>query len=156
MKTEKKTKEIQQKLKTVLVTKYEICVVHRITRAVGPDHTWTNADEALKFPAGQTFQVFGNFRIWNSAPHNRDQSWGIRLRLTLKLGSMQHSLRMNDLLRTLLKRLRHRWTFGLADIEQSSGELVVKKASTTFISTWQNHLRVSFDPEEGNFENLTT
>ena len=37
---------------------------------------------------------------------------------------------MNDLLRTLLKRLRRRWTFGLADIEQSSGELVVKKASS--------------------------
>ena len=69
---------------------------------------------------------------------------------------MQHSLRMNDLLRTLLKRLRRRWTFGLADIEQSSGELVVKKASTTFISTSQNHLRVSFDVDEGNFENLKT
>ena len=77
-----------------------------------------------------------------------DQSRGIRLRLTLKLGSMQHYLRMNDLLRTLLKRLRRRWTFGLADIEQSSGELVVKKASTTFISTSQNHLRVSFDLDE--------
>ena len=106
----------------------------------------------------ETFLVFGNFRVWNSAPHNnRDQSWGIRLRLTLKLGSMQQSLRMNDLLRTLLKRLLcRRWTFELADIEQSSGELVVKKASTTFISTSQNHLRVSFDPEEGNFENLKT
>ena len=69
---------------------------------------------------------------------------------------MQQSLRMNDLLRTLLKRLRHRWTFELADIEQSSGGLVVKKASTTFISTWQKHLRVSFDPKEGNFENLKT
>ena len=85
-----------------------------------------------------------------------DQSRGIRLRLTLKLGSMQHYLRMNDLLRTLLKRLRRSWTFGLADIEQSSGELVVKKASTTFISTSQNHLRVSFDVDEGNFENLKT
>ena len=37
---------IQQKLKTA------ICVVQAITRSA---HTWTNAVEALKSPAGQTF-----------------------------------------------------------------------------------------------------
>lgn len=73
--------------------------------------------------------------------------------MTSKLGSMQHNLRMNDLLRTLLKRLRRRWTFGLADIEQSSGELVVKKASTTKKHLTKS-LEVSFDTDEENLKTL--
>ena len=38
---------------------------------VSPAHTkydtWTNAVQALKSPAGQTFKAFGNFRVRNSA-----------------------------------------------------------------------------------------
>ena len=45
-KQRKTTKKIQQKLKTA------ICVVQAFTRSA---HTWTNAVEALKSPAGQTF-----------------------------------------------------------------------------------------------------